>query len=163
MEVGVLSLLNFGQRCISWKFWCVFRTNHSSVFHSFIGVFFMRKVAVWHFESDTHKVVSALILVVVPSTCCCGVFFAISKIWVEFHDGCQHLSECCTHWCPVLMLVKQGSWCGKARAGYRWWSSASGIPDSILMVIILSVRCSALSTLCHVPMHCNSKVLRSCV
>jgi hypothetical protein len=38
-----------------------------------LSLLFMMKVMVWHFVSDSHKVMTALI-VVLPSNCCCGVF-----------------------------------------------------------------------------------------
>ncbi len=49
--------------------------------HGSSALLLVMKVMVWHFVSNSHKVMTAHI-VILPSNCCCWDFSTISKIWV---------------------------------------------------------------------------------
>jgi hypothetical protein len=49
--------------------------------HGSSALLLVMKVMVWHFVSNSHKVMTAHI-VMLPSNCCCWDFSIISKIWV---------------------------------------------------------------------------------
>jgi len=79
--------------------------------HCSLSLLIMLKVMVWQFMSDTHKAMTALILVVLQSKCYCGVFCVIWLIpFCLFLADVSQVSAqkitCFTHWncndgCPT--------------------------------------------------------------
>jgi hypothetical protein len=78
------SPVTFFQVDSNFKYWDIISTCEHN-FENFLNVYhyhylygdssplFMMKVMVWHFVSDSHKVMASLILVVLFSSCCFGL------------------------------------------------------------------------------------------
>jgi hypothetical protein len=76
--------------------------------HGSSALLLVMKVMVWHFVSNSHKVMTAHI-VILPSNCCCWDFSTISKIWVflcfffcEVTHQNLHVQICIGNYCQMI-------------------------------------------------------------
>jgi hypothetical protein len=104
-------------------------------------LFAMKVMMVWHFVSNSHKVMTAPIVVLPSDCCCCGdflfnfagmmylllvfKFFATIKSGEETHKGLWNKGCCCSLWkcddgsstAPIFLTCTQQEWyCYKWRA-----------------------------------------------
>jgi hypothetical protein len=101
------------------------------------SLLFMMKLMVWHFVSDTHKVMTALIALMLPSKCCCRVFLAISWIHAMFPCLCK---------IPLLVVCealelesKSSSLAQEEKVVPGWFRAAAGSNHTRLWFCVIPV------------------------
>jgi hypothetical protein len=93
---------------------------------------FMMKLMVWHFVSDTQKVMTALVALTLPSKCCCRVFLAISWIHAMFPCLCNIplLVVCISGICHLFEALelwsKSSSLAQEEKVVPGWFRAAAG-------------------------------------